>query len=254
MFNSVFNSINVTPSYLTTASCANCGKGEESSGDLKVCSGCKILKYCNRDCQIAHRPQHKKACKKRAAELQQHICSVGIRDEGIDSDVSDDEVDAESTSSDEIFGTPDKSYRCADYSRLNADTFEKLKKNDPSIIKLLLHFDDDDPEDFAGRVNWIYDGYCIGNNTHLKELEISVFCYSGSSIGRYDLSNFEALYMRLFHGIDQSNISVCLAVYSNRMYIRLHVLVRGGCSTYFSHFFSTIIVCVAFVLRKLWQT
>ena len=194
MFNSVFNSINVTPSYLTTASCANCGKGEDSSGDLKVCSGCKILKYCNRDCQIAHRPQHKKACKKRAAELQQHICSVGVRDEGIDSDVSDDEVDAESTSSDEIFGTPDKSYRCADYSRLNADTFEKLKKNDPSITKLLLHFDDDDPEDFAGRVNWIYDGYCIGNNTHLKELEISVFCYSESSIGRYDLSNFEALY------------------------------------------------------------
>jgi len=28
-----------------------------------------MVKYCNRDCQIAHRPQHKKACKKRAAEL-----------------------------------------------------------------------------------------------------------------------------------------------------------------------------------------
>ena len=49
--------------------CANCGKGEESVGDLKACTACKTVKYCNRDCQIAHRPQHKKACKKRAAEL-----------------------------------------------------------------------------------------------------------------------------------------------------------------------------------------
>ena len=49
--------------------CANCGKGEESAEDLKACTACKMVKYCNRDCQIAHRPQHKKACKKRAAEL-----------------------------------------------------------------------------------------------------------------------------------------------------------------------------------------
>ena len=49
--------------------CANCGKGEESAGDLKACTACKEAKYCNRDCQIAHRKQHKKKCKKRAAEL-----------------------------------------------------------------------------------------------------------------------------------------------------------------------------------------
>ena len=49
--------------------CANCGKSDESSGDLKACTACKLVKYCNRECQIAHRPQHKKACKKRAAEL-----------------------------------------------------------------------------------------------------------------------------------------------------------------------------------------
>jgi len=49
--------------------CANCGKGEEDSIDLKTCTACKLVKYCSRECQIAHRPQHKKACKKRAAEL-----------------------------------------------------------------------------------------------------------------------------------------------------------------------------------------
>jgi len=51
-----------------TTRCANCGKGEESCGDLKACTACKLVKYCNRECQIAHRPLHK-ACKKRAAEL-----------------------------------------------------------------------------------------------------------------------------------------------------------------------------------------
>ena len=53
----------------TINTCANCGKGEEGSGDLKACTACKLVQYCNRECQIAHRPQHKKACKKRAAEL-----------------------------------------------------------------------------------------------------------------------------------------------------------------------------------------
>ena len=49
--------------------CANCGKGEEESGNLKTCTACKLVKYCNRECQITHRSQHKKECKKREAEL-----------------------------------------------------------------------------------------------------------------------------------------------------------------------------------------
>jgi len=49
--------------------CAACGKGEENSFKLKACTACKLVKYCNRDCQIAHRKQHKKECKKRVAEL-----------------------------------------------------------------------------------------------------------------------------------------------------------------------------------------
>ena len=50
-------------------SCANCGKTEEEGNALKACVACKMVKYCNRECQIAHRPQHKRECKKRAAEL-----------------------------------------------------------------------------------------------------------------------------------------------------------------------------------------
>ena len=50
-------------------SCANCGKGEEDSNKLKKCSACLLVKYCSAACQKAHRPQHKKICKQRAAEL-----------------------------------------------------------------------------------------------------------------------------------------------------------------------------------------
>lgn len=46
--------------------CAACGKVGDG---LKTCIACKHAKYCNVTCQKAHRPQHKKACKKRAAEL-----------------------------------------------------------------------------------------------------------------------------------------------------------------------------------------
>ena len=51
------------------SSCANCGKGEEGSGDLKACTACKLVKYCHVTCQKAHRKQHKKECRKRAAEI-----------------------------------------------------------------------------------------------------------------------------------------------------------------------------------------
>ena len=57
--------------YNNIEACANCGKGEEESANLKACTACYLVKYCNRDCQAAHRPEHKKACKKRAAELHE---------------------------------------------------------------------------------------------------------------------------------------------------------------------------------------
>ena len=51
--------------------CAACGKEEDEDSNLKACTACKMVKYCNRDGQIAHHRQHEKACKKRAAELKE---------------------------------------------------------------------------------------------------------------------------------------------------------------------------------------
>jgi len=49
--------------------CAACGDSDDGGGSLKACTACNLVKYCNRTCQAAHRPAHKKACKKRVAEL-----------------------------------------------------------------------------------------------------------------------------------------------------------------------------------------
>ncbi|EJK71540.1 hypothetical protein THAOC_07006 [Thalassiosira oceanica] len=69
--------------------CANCGKQGSDIVKLKSCTACRLVKYCGVDCQRAHRKQHKKACKQRAAELkdeqlysqgherpEEHFCSI----------------------------------------------------------------------------------------------------------------------------------------------------------------------------------
>ena len=49
--------------------CASCGKAAVDDVKLKKCA-CDLVKYCSVDCQKIHRPQHKKACKKRLAEIK----------------------------------------------------------------------------------------------------------------------------------------------------------------------------------------
>src|SRR5210317_792800 len=49
--------------------CASCGKAEVDDIKLKKCS-CLLVKYCSVECQKNHRPQHKKACRKRMAEIR----------------------------------------------------------------------------------------------------------------------------------------------------------------------------------------
>ena len=50
----------------TTEICANYSK---EGGSLKSCAACNLVKYCSRDCQASHRPQHKKECRRRVAEF-----------------------------------------------------------------------------------------------------------------------------------------------------------------------------------------
>ena len=54
--------------------CASCGiAGADDVKKLKNCTACYLVKYCGVKCQKDHRPQHKRACKKRAAELRDDI-------------------------------------------------------------------------------------------------------------------------------------------------------------------------------------
>ena len=65
--------------------CANCGsKGGGDTVKLKDCTACRLVKYCGVECQKAHRKQHKKACKQRAAQLKdEQLYSQGLeRPEG----------------------------------------------------------------------------------------------------------------------------------------------------------------------------
>ena len=56
----------------TVQCCASCGTAEIDDIKLMRCA-CKLVKYCSVKCQKDHRPKHKKACKKRVAELNDEI-------------------------------------------------------------------------------------------------------------------------------------------------------------------------------------
>ena len=49
--------------------CANCGK-EKGGASLKACTACKLVKYCNVNCQRNHWQKHKKECKRHATEIR----------------------------------------------------------------------------------------------------------------------------------------------------------------------------------------
>mmetsp|Transcript_28094 Transcript_28094/g.62896 ORF Transcript_28094/g.62896 Transcript_28094/m.62896 type:complete len:464 (+) Transcript_28094:271-1662(+) len=49
---------------MSLLSCAYCGKDESYLGELKKCTRCKEAVYCNRECQLAGWPSHKKDCNK----------------------------------------------------------------------------------------------------------------------------------------------------------------------------------------------
>jgi hypothetical protein len=57
----------------TMMCCASCGIKEVDDIKLKKCNACGSVRYCGDKCQNEHRPQHKRACQKRVAELRDEI-------------------------------------------------------------------------------------------------------------------------------------------------------------------------------------
>jgi hypothetical protein len=53
--------------------CASCGIAEGDDIKLKKCTACQLVRYCGVECQREHRSKHKKACKKRVAEMHDEI-------------------------------------------------------------------------------------------------------------------------------------------------------------------------------------
>eukprot|EP00986_Skeletonema_menzelii_P005248 scaffold1873_cov183-Skeletonema_menzelii.AAC.1 len=53
--------------------CTSCGVAGGDDIKLKKCTACHLVKYCSVKCQRDHRPQHKRECKKRAAELRDEL-------------------------------------------------------------------------------------------------------------------------------------------------------------------------------------
>jgi len=53
--------------------CASCGITANDDVKLKKCTACHLVKYCGVKCQREHRSKHKRACKKRAAEIRDEI-------------------------------------------------------------------------------------------------------------------------------------------------------------------------------------
>ena len=56
-----------------TMCCASCGIAGGGDIILKKCDDCDLVKYCSDVCQRDHEAEHKKECKKRAAELHDEI-------------------------------------------------------------------------------------------------------------------------------------------------------------------------------------
>jgi TPR repeat protein len=53
--------------------CASCGTAEIDDVKLKQCPDCDLVRYCSKKCQEDHRPEHKRECKERVAELRDEI-------------------------------------------------------------------------------------------------------------------------------------------------------------------------------------
>ena len=78
--------------------CAACGKGGDN---LKVCTTCEQVCYCNAKCRNSHRSKHKKACKQYAAEIRNKKDALRAEVDAISEKLSKIEI-----SDEELFADP----------------------------------------------------------------------------------------------------------------------------------------------------
>ena len=78
--------------------CAACGKGGDN---LKVCTSCEQVSYCNAKCRNAHRSKHKKECRRLAAEKHNNEAVISIDTHAIIERFSKMEI-----SDEELFADP----------------------------------------------------------------------------------------------------------------------------------------------------
>ena len=63
--------------------CAACGRKGNS---LKMCTGCHLVHYCGRQCQMDHRKAHKKICKEQEKK-RKNAQAKGIGEDELDKPV-----------------------------------------------------------------------------------------------------------------------------------------------------------------------
>ena len=88
------------------AVCATCGKGGDN---LKVCTSCEQVSYCNAKCRKAHRSKHKKECRKLAAERHNEETAISSN---IDVDAIIEKFSKIEISDDELFADPPPKEDC----------------------------------------------------------------------------------------------------------------------------------------------
>ena len=83
---------------MATDSCANCDTASTNSHPLRLCSACKTVAYCNRDCQKANWKAHKPSCRHSESKKAKEQASLKeIKDKVEDSLLPDGQLQFEET-------------------------------------------------------------------------------------------------------------------------------------------------------------
>jgi len=97
--------------------CAACGKGGDN---LKVCTSCEQVSYCNAKCRNSHRSKHKKECKQYAAKIREKNAALRAEADAIDTkigkiidSISDNLGKMSTISDEELFADPPPKEDCA---------------------------------------------------------------------------------------------------------------------------------------------